>query len=195
MRAIVACVLWLLAASSVQAQSSPYRSMRVRSCPYADSLLGPIRDDFRGAVRGFYHRERDTTYLVTDAGGKRPNVTSSARYAGAAPTRGVAIQLTAFLRGPEAQQVLAASKNGPVDVTLALDDSMTIVPASTALGTYAGPIEMISLPASALLEGVELLKVANARSIVVRAGQAFVRLSNDERRELRAIVRVASCPQ
>lgn len=195
MRAIVACVLGLLAASSVHGQSGPYRSLRVRSCPYADSLLGPITDDFRGAVRGFYHKERDTTYLVTDAGGKRPNITSSARFAGTAPARGVAIQLTAFLRGPEAQHVAAASRNGPVDVTLVLDDSMAVVPASTALGTYAGPVEMISLPASALLEGEELRKVANARTIVVKAGQASVRFTNDERRELRAIVRVASCPQ
>ena len=194
MRATVVCVLGFLATSGLRAQNSPYRPMRVRSCPSADSLLGPIKDDHRGEVRGFYHQERDTTYLVTAKDGKRPSVTHSTKFAGRTPPGAVAIQLAAFFRGPAAEELFAASKNGPVDVTLLLDDSIAIAPASTALGTYAGPMRMITLPASALLEGDDLLKVAAARSVVVKAGPASVKLTNDERRELRAIIRVAACP-
>jgi hypothetical protein len=195
MRRIMVCLLGLLAASRVEGQTNPYREMNVRSCPYADSLLGPIKDDHRGDVRGFYHTERDTTYLVTWSGGKLPNVTSSTKFAGKVSPRGIAIQLSAYVRGPEGERLYAAAKTGPVDVTLVADDSITVAPATTALGTYVGPMRMISLPVSALLEGDELLKVANARHVVVKAGPASVKLSNDDRRELRAIIRVVACTQ
>ena len=107
----------------------------------------------------------------------------------------IAIQLAVFLRGAEAQVVAAASEKGPVDVTFTLDDSVSIVPASTALGRFEGPKEFLTLPASALLEGADLLKVAGAQRIIVNAGPAPVKLSNDERREIRALIRVAACSQ
>lgn len=180
---------------SVQGQGRPYRPVGVRSCPYADSLLGPLGDDVRGAVRGFYHEERDTSYFVTGVGGvKPPDITSSAKLAGRGPDRDPAIQLTAFLRDRDARTLAEASRNGPVQVTFVLDDSVTVYPASTALGRLEGDAKVMTLPASARLAGDELRKVARARRILMKAGPAAV-LFSDERRELRALIRVAVCPQ
>ena len=195
MRWRLVTLLGLLVSSVAQAQIAPYRSVRVRSCPYADTLLGPMKDDFRGSVRGFYHKERDSTYYVTGEEGKRPSVTSSLKHAGKGPVRDLAIQMAVFLRGGQAQLVSAASEKGPVDVTFLVDDSVTVAPASTALGRFEGPKEMITLPASALLEGADLLTVARAQRIVMNAGPLPVKITNDERRDLRALVRVAVCSQ
>jgi hypothetical protein len=185
-----------LGASGVEAQSSPYRSVRVRSCSYADSLLGPLKDDFRGEVRSYYNKERDTTYYLAGADdGKPPRITNSAKAQGQGPVRDVAVQFAVFLRGNEAQVVAAASSKGPVDVTLVLDDSVTVAPASTALGRFEGPRNMMTLPVSALLEGEELRRVAAAQRIIVHAGPLPVAVTNDERRRLRALIRVAVCAQ
>ena len=98
-----------------------------------------------------------------------------------------------MLRGGEAE-IMSASKE-PLTVTLVLNDSVTIAPASVALGTFIAPkYAPLVLPVSALLLADDLLSAAQARTIVVNAGVVPVTVTPDERRQLRAILRVAVCP-
>ena len=180
----------VLCTSAAEAQPSPYRAIKVRSCPSADSLLGPLRDDYRGVVRGFYHKERDTTYLVSGAG--KPRVSISIKFAGHGPTRDPEAQVAAFFRGGEASLVEATRDS--LAVTLVLDDSATIQPAAVAMGTFVGPKEMIVIPVSALLPIDDLVKAARARQIRFDARVVSKPFAQSDRQELRAILRVAVCP-
>lgn len=167
--------------------------MKVRSCAYADSVLGPIRDDYRADVRGFYHREKDSTYLVTGVEQERPRINISIKLPGQRPARDPAAQLVFYLRGGEAQAVGALGKTPAV--LLVLNDSVTIEPSAVALGTFVGPKDApVTLPMSVLLLADDLVSMAQARTIVMNAEVVKLSLTPEERRELRAIVRVAICP-
>lgn len=190
-RLALAAALTLRAAEAA-AQRSPYRDVKVKSCAYADSVLGPIRDDYRAEVRGFHHKERDSTYLVSGVEQALPRVNISIKVPGQRPTLDPAAQLVFYLRGGEAQVVGALGRTPAL--TFLLNDSATVLPAATALGTFVGPKNApVTLPLSALLLVEDLVAVALARSVVVDAEVVKVTLSPDERRAFRAIVRVALC--
>ena len=187
-------LLVVLGASNVDAQGSRYQALKVRSCAYADSLLGPVRDDTRAEVQGFYHTERDSTYLISGAARKnRPSVHASIKLAGQRPTRSPSAQIAVYLRGDDAT-LIQASSSKPV-VTMQLNDSVTIEPADAALGTFIGPTGVpVTLPVSALVLADDLLSVAEARAVVMNVGPLAVTFSPDERRAVRALLRVAVCP-
>lgn len=182
------------APTSAAVQGRPYRLMQVESCPSADRRFGPIKDDVRGAVRGFHDTQTDTSYYVTGTGAKPPDITISTKVAGAGPHRDLAVQLTAFVRGREARNVAEAARNGPVRVTFVLNDSVTLYPASTTLGRLQGDSTSITLPLTVRLEGKDLFAVAAAQRIVMRTGLAAFLLT-DERHELRALMRIVMCPR
>ena len=192
MRRLTTVAILALVCSTAEAQRSPYRSVRVRSCPYADSLLGPLRDDYRGQVRAFYHKERDSTYLLSGGEAEKPRITISIKLAGQRPARAPVAQVAAFLRGAEAS--LVETTRDALEVTLVLDDTVTVQPEAAALGTFIGPKEMIVLPVSALLPMDDLLRAARAQRIAVNAKVATIAFTPTERQELRAIIRTAVCP-
>ena len=180
--------------SSVQPHGSRYSAIRVRSCPLADKLLGPLRDDAQGAVRGYYDSERDTSYFETGIAGRRPEVTSSTKFTGRGPVREPVIRIVGIVRGDQAEKLAEESRGGPVRLTFVLDDSVTIYPASWAAGRLEGEANARELRISALLKGEDLIKVAAAQIIVMRVGLAGLQLSY-ERNELRALIRVVVCPR
>lgn len=190
--ALIALAL-ALSATQVGAQGSPYKTAKVRSCPYADSLLGPMKDDSRGKVRVFHHKEKDSTFLVTGAGDVPMVFLVSMKMAGQRPTRDPDVQVTLYLRG-KPEEIRSAVTDPPV-VTLVLDDSLVIEPTEVGLGRWEGPKEMpVTLPISALLPVDDITRVATARKIAFRTGPLTLAMSTSERRELRAAIRVAVCP-
>ena len=190
MRLFAVAVATSLCASHLGAQG--YRPVKVRSCPYADSLLGPIRDDYRSEVQGLYHKERDSTYLLAGSEGSRPpKLNVSIKLQGKRPTRDPAAQLVVYMREGDAR---AVSSTDSLAVTVAVNDTTTVSPAATAKGTFVGPERAMVIPVSALILSDDLLTLTQARKIVVNAGPVAVPLSGDERRSIRAILRVAICP-
>jgi hypothetical protein len=188
---IAAISLVLIGASSAMGQT-PYKDLKVKSCPAADSLLGSLEDDGKGSVRGFHHQERDTTYLFVGAE-RRPRFTATMKFAGQRPTRSPAMQLDLWFRGKDAEAI----KDIP-SVTLVLDDSIDIVLDEVRLGTFVGPDRPSNVtpvqPVSALLQPAVAVRALRARTIAVRVDAFEVRLSPSERRDMRALLRVAVCP-
>jgi hypothetical protein len=175
------------------AQQSPYRSLDVRSCPFADSLLGPLADDSKGNVRGRYLSERDSTYLTTTRERGRLRVFFGIKFVGPRPTRSPAAQLNIMFRGADGRK-LAALPATP-SVVIILDGSATLELTSVVKGTFVGPeYAPVTLPVSALIPSDDLVRVAQAAKIAVRVGSADVTLSRAERRDLRGLVRVSVCP-
>ncbi|MGH7677372.1 MAG: hypothetical protein ACRENU_02825 [Gemmatimonadaceae bacterium] len=191
MRLLAVAVAATLCASHLGAQG--YRPVRVRSCPYADSLLGPIRDDYRSEVQGLFYKERDSTYLLAGTEvGRPPRVNISIKLHGERPTRDPAAQLVVYLRDRDARTISEATDS--LVVAIVLDDSVSVQPAVAARGTYEGPPRMMVVPVSALIRADDLLSVTQAKRVVVKAGPVTVPLSSDERRSVRALLRVAICP-
>jgi hypothetical protein len=181
-----------LCATEIHAQRSPYRDVKIRSCAYADSVLGPMRDDYRADVRAFYHKENDSTYLVAGVEQDRPRLNVSIKLSGQRPTRDPAAQLVFYLRGSEAK--LVGGLGRPPVVSLVLEDSVPIEPAAVALGTFVGPKNApVTLPLSVLLLADDLARVARAGAVVLNADVVRIPLSPEERREVRAILRVSLC--
>jgi hypothetical protein len=192
MRRVALVAALVLCAGDVAAQQSPYKRIKVRSCAYADSLLGPARDDTRGNVRGFHHKEKDSTYLITGEDAKRPHINFAFKIAGQRPTRDPAAQLVLWLRGDTTAAI--AGVTSPA-VNLLLDDSVTVVPAAVAVGRFEGPAYApVILPVSALIAADDLMSIAQAKTIAVWVEKLGQHLSQNERRDLRASIRVAVCP-
>jgi hypothetical protein len=167
--------------------------LRVRSCTYADSIMGPMKDDGRADILGVYDGDRDTTFLVTESrGNRRPRVTTSIKLAGKRPSRTPLTQLIVYLRGDDAKAALALA--GPPAVTLRLDDSVAINVGTVAFGKFEGPGTGVSIPLSALIPAPDLLSMVQAKAIVLDAEVFRLEFTADERRGLRAVTRVALCP-
>lgn len=191
MRRITLVLLVICGASSAAAQS--YLPLRVRSCAYADSLMGPVKDEGRADILGVYDGDRDTTFLVTESRtNRRPRITTSIKFAGKRPTRAPLTQLIAYLRGQDAKTALSLA--GPPAVTLRLDDSVAIGVATVAFGRFEGPGTGVSIPLSALVPAPDLLSMAQAKTIVLDAEVVKIEFTAEERRSLRAVTRVALCP-
>ena len=181
----------VLCASTLDAQG--YRPMKVRSCAFADSLLGPMRDDSKADIQGFHHEERDSTYLLATTKRKnRLHLNVSIKLPGKRPTREPAAQIATFLRDDDGR-VIQASQDEPI-VTLVVDDSVKIQPAAAAKGTFVGPANKVLLPVSALVLADDLLRIALAHNVVMNVNAITIPFSDDERRAVRAAVRVAVCP-
>jgi len=164
----------------------------VRSCPAADSVLGPAADDTKGRVRGLYGPESDSTFLVTGLEHTLGRVSFSTKFQGARPTREPTATLIVMFRGNDARTV----KESPTTprVTLLLDDSVTIQPAPVLKGQLVGPQTLTLMPLSALVLPAEWVRLAQASEITVHVDNIVMRLTGDERRDLRALYRVAVCP-
>ena len=190
MRRVGVVVVAMLCVSNLGAQG--YRPVKVRSCPYGDSLLGPLRDDSRSEVQGFYHKDRDSTYLLAGSEGSRPpKLNVSIKLEGERPTRDPAAQLVVYMREGNARAIAALDS---IPVAIAINDTTAVNPAASAKGTFVGPARFMVIPVSALIRSDDLLTLTQARKIVVNAGPVAVPLSDDERRSIRAILRVAVCP-
>ena len=184
-------LILVLCVSSAGAQG--FLPVRVRSCAYADSAIGPIRDDARADILGIHDRDRDTTFLVNESrGNQRPRVTVSIRLPGKRPTREPTAQLIVYLRGNEAKAVGALV--GPPAIALRLDDSVAINLGTVAMGKFEGPSSAVVIPLSAFISPPNLMSMAQARAIVLDGEVFTLELTAEERRALRAVTRVALCP-
>jgi hypothetical protein len=182
----------------------PKRPLQVVSCAEADTLLGSMGDDRRGRVRGFYSPDRDETFLtvgsVTQAARASHYFGATIRYFGAnaltardsvawgAAMKGVAL----FLRGPAGLAFQESGSSSSAAVLFA-DDSVVDITGSPTLGQYRGPPEMAVVPVSYLLPYRSLLQVARADRVEVRLGDKRYEMSKNDRRNLRAMLRIALC--
>ncbi len=112
-------VLPTLALTFVLQQSPPLRQLKVASCPAADSLLGPPRQDRDGAVRGSYDAAQDSTFLVTGTGrlpdARRPDdyiFSVVVRFEGRALSDYPAAQFNVLVRGSNALRIHGARSEG-----------------------------------------------------------------------------------
>ena len=191
MRRSAFVLLAFCAASPAAAQG--FLPVKVRSCAYADSIMGPMKDDGRADILGVHDGDRDTTFLVTESrGNRRPRITVSIKLAGKRPTRAPVTQLIAYLRGDDAKAALALA--GPPAVTLRLDDSVAINVGTVAFGKFEGPGTGVSIPLSALIPANDLMSMAQAKAIILDAEVFKLEFTAEERRALRAVTRVALCP-
>jgi hypothetical protein len=184
----------LLLLRTLLAQASPYRPLDVHSCPAADSALGPVGDDTKAHVRVHYSPARDSTGLTTgfEEGHPFPHLSFETHFAGRRPAQLPAAVLILFLRGDVAKDI-QASPAAPT-VSIELDDSATVELTPVLKGRFlgAGPIK---LPVSALLLPDNLLRVARASKVTVHAGDATVRLTEADHRDVRAFYRAVACPE
>jgi len=196
MRASLAVALVFLTATAVLAQDGPFRPVPVRSCPDADSLLGPPGDDAQVTVQGFYDMERNTSYFVAGNIGDPQNMSLrvSTKFAGMGPARGPGIQISVFLIGRDNRVVAELSKNGPVRTVFILNDSVTIYPRSTGPERFESGATTLTPSAGAVFEIADLLKVLAAAKAHVRVGPFAYQFGDILRREIRAMIRVAVCP-
>ena len=192
-------VLPALVLTFVLQQSPPLRQLKVASCPAADSLLGPPRQDRDGAVRGSYDAAQDSTFLVTGTGrlpdARRPDdyiFSVVVRFEGRALSDYPAAQFNVLVRGSNALRILADSV--PPPLTLRVDDSLTYTFASPLRGRYAGPTAAAFAPLSVPLTAPTFLAVAKARKAYVQLNRDYpVPLDYTTARDLKALYRVATC--
>jgi len=179
------------------------RPLKVASCTEADSLLGPLGNDRRGVVRGFYSPEGDQTFLTAGSAaqsmGQGHYFSGTIRYFGAKPiTAGDSLvwataetSVAFFLRGRPGLQ-LQESGSPPPGGGFVADDSVVDV-GSPQLGEYHGPPEMTVVPLNYPVPYRSLVQLAQANSIVLRLGDSRYKMSSDDRRNLRAMLRIALC--
>ncbi len=173
---------------------SPYRPVRIPSCPLADSLLGPKGGDGRGDLRGFYSETEDVGRLV--AGGpfsplSRSGLQADVTFFGRGPYPSPDPTVTIFLRAPEAFPYLDGARASPAHVRL--DDSITLGPYPVTIGSYVGPRDHVVLPLSIHLAHGDFLRTVQARRIAIVVDDRVRQLDDGARRSLRALYRTSVC--
>jgi len=186
----------MLALSSAKAQKDERREIRVKSCPAADSVLGPIGDDAKSPVTSMYFGARDSTWLTTARENANLSLDFHTKLAGVPPTTEPEIQMSKIFR--DAFGALLYRTTAPVKVSFILQDT-TFDAALADRGQFYGPGNHIAMPVSALIAPWQIGAIAQSKQAVIRyaSGDAHadVKLGNGERRALRALYRAAVCPQ
>lgn len=194
MRLRLAIALGLLTVTSLEAQSRPYRLLPALSCPYADRLLGPLKEDSMFEFREFYDAGRDSSYLVTGSSRLKSAIyMGSIEFAGRGPVRRPAMHFTYFLHGGDAQKIADVTRYGPVQLTFVLDDSSTVYPRAT-VGHLERTSRDTTLVVTALLKNDEALQITRARVVFVQLGPLAYVLS-EYQSELKVLIRAAVCPR
>jgi hypothetical protein len=162
--------------------------------------------DRQGEVRGFYSPERDDTFLTVGHAGQAIATGSpyffggTIWYLGAAPLHagdsvawGAAqTSVTLALRG-RAALALQEAASTPPSSTLLADDTVVVFKEPPKVGQYHGPPEMAMVPIVFPLRYHTLVQLARATRVQVRLGDTRYVMSANERRDLRAMLRVALC--
>jgi len=184
--------------AALSAQQRNFRSVKVGSCPSADSVIGKMKDDWDGQVYGYYDPQGDSTSLWSGTmmiyDEQDTWVSAGWRFTGKAPRDFPRPLLGVMVRGRKWHQVLDASSPPPID--LVLDDSILIAFPPTLRGTYEGAerADRVVIPLSVNLTDLQFRGVVRAKKILVRVGTTILELGRQDRHDLRALYRVASCP-
>jgi hypothetical protein len=184
--------------AALGAQQRNFRSVKVGSCPSADSVIGKVKDDWDGQVYGYYDPQGDSTSLWSGTmmiyDEQETWVSAGWRFMGKAPRDFPSPVLGVMVRGKKWHQVLDAAS--PPSISLVLDDSILIAFPPPLRGTYQGPerAEREIIPLSVTLTALQYQGLARAKKVVVRVGTTELLLGRQDRHDLRALYRVASCP-
>ena len=160
-------LLTLGVATPGKAQSfNRYHPVTIKSCPVADSLLGPKGADGRGEVIGRYDRDDDVSTLVGgNAIPKRSRVPFEARvtFFGRGPYPVPDPQMDIYLSGEDAYPYVDGAE--PPAAIVRLDDSVTLGPFTVVAGTYEGPRSHAIVPLSFRLVHADFLRLVQAETI------------------------------
>ena len=190
--------LSLSLAASLPAQQRAFRTVTVRTCPSADSVLGPMKDDWDAQVFGYYDPQGDSTSLWSGSMLMTEDqewwVSAGWRFSGKAPRDYPRPVLGVMVRGKRWHQALDAGT--PPPISLVLDDSILIAFPPPLRGTYQGPerADRVIIPLSVNLTDLQFLGVTRARKVAVRVGPSELVLGRQDRHDLRGLYRVAACP-
>jgi len=188
-------LLTLSVATSGRAQSfNRYRPVTIKSCPLADSLLGPKGADDRGEVTGRYDRDDDVSTLL--GGGVFPRqsrVPLEARvtFYGRGPYPVPDPQMVIYLSGEDAYPYVDGVE--PPAAIVRLDDSVTLGPFTVVAGSYEGPRSHAIIPLSFRLVHADFLRLVQAETIELLLGDHHFALDPPARATLRGLYRVAAC--
>ena len=188
-------VLLFFMATPGKAQSfNRYHPVTIKSCPVADSLLGPKGADGRGEVIGRYDRDDDVSTLVGgNAIPKRSRVPFEARvtFYGRGPYPVPDPQMDIYLSGEDAYPYVDGAE--PPAAIVRLDDSVTLGPFTVVAGTYEGPRSHAIVPLSFRLVHADFLRLVQAEKIELSLGEHHFPLDPPARATLRGLYRVAAC--
>jgi len=159
----------------------------VRSCPAADSLLGPP-DGEPHSLRGDAFPNRDTVFAYAGES-LRDGVEASVRVNRTAGTDAPEAQLYFHVSGTAARGLLADSE--APRVTLVLDDS-TFDLGRAHPGVVLGSLERAGAGFDAWVGPFMFLKLAQARQVGLRLGAVHLSATNLAR-NVRPLYRVALC--
>jgi len=188
-------LLMLSVATPGKAQSfNRYRPVTIKSCPLADSLLGPKGADGRGEVTGRYDRDDDVSTLL--GGGVFPRqsrVPLEARvtFYGRGPYPVPDPQMVIYLSGEDAYPYVDGVE--PPAAIVRLDDSVTLGPFTVVAGSYEGPRSHAIIPLSFRLVHADFLRLVQAETIELLLGDHHFALDPPARATLRGLYRVAAC--
>jgi hypothetical protein len=192
--AVTLGVIYLPANANSQAVIGIHNVVRVRSCPAADSVLGPIEGDSRGEVRATYAPDQGASWVLA---GPMPgwstssDMSASVRVAGHGPMAEPSVLLVYFLLGREATAYYDGAAVTPL--RLVLDDSLPVEPDSVIQGSYSGARAFAKVPLSLRLSHAQFLQVLQAHSLELQIAATRHRLSRSTRTNLRALYRVVVC--
>lgn len=189
------CLLLLPHRGAAQADAFTKVSVKVGSCPLADSVQGPLQGKTRKIAA---LRRPDSPILLLDVssdqvgqGLSSPQVRFSLRASPAPQGTTPGAYLTLLIPGDAGKRILAAKEAPPL--TLELADSVLLQPSKVSVGTYDGPPSFVMAPVSAQLAPNSLLAVVKSDSLAIRAGRLLLRPSPSFRERLRDSYRVTMC--
>jgi hypothetical protein len=171
-----------------------YRPVTIKSCPVADSLLGPKGGDGRGEVTGRYDRDDDVSSLIGgSAFPKWSRVPLEARvtFYGRGPYPVPDPQMVIYLSGKDAYPYVDGAE--PPAAIARLDDSVTLGPFTVVAGTYEGARSHALIPLSFRLAHADFLQLVKAEKIELLLGEHHFPLDPPARATLRGLYRVAAC--
>ena len=182
---------------AARAQRLPFRAVTIKSCPSADSLIGKMKDDWDGRVHGFYSESGDSTLLWSGSTLFSEEqewwVQAGVMFRGRAAVDYPRPVLGVMLRGRKWHEALSAPT--PPPIVLLLDDSILVSFHPPIVGRYEGPERGTReiIPLSVNLTDLQFMGLVRAKKVSLRVGTTLLELGRQDRHDLRALFRVASC--